>query len=443
MVTSEYSDGSVLHIVHCIDTEGPLTETIQATFERIKSVYGIKLSPSEGTLVKLQKKELDLNGFEGAVARMVAPELLDYNTTYDHIGVMLRDCLSEKYRKEMVDDFGRGWVYSWHCMDHMGYSDNPRKKDVGYGNVFRYYRSMMADLCSGCEDELNWHFHPRSLTGNPLQAATSYTNSAALLTDILCRRIIDDKWFPVVNRPGFHSERPDSHLFLEQWIPFDYANQFHESSDDDPDISSGRFGDWRRSTPSWCGYHPDHDDYQVTGQCRRIIFRCLNVGTRARTLNIEHLHEAFKDAQTNGVAVLAFADHDYRDIRPDVERVRNMLAEVRPAYPNVKIRFSGAEDAAIDTIGVTNKSRLKLEMELSGMVLRIKVTSGQVFGPQPFLAIKGVDGRYYHDNLDFQVPQKEWTYVFDEHTLPLKAISSVGVGGAGRIGGFDVEVLNL
>ena len=37
-------------------------------------------------------------------------------------------------------------------------------------------------------------------------------------------RIIDNKWFPVANRAGFHIERPDSHYFLEQYIPFDLSN---------------------------------------------------------------------------------------------------------------------------------------------------------------------------------------------------------------------------
>ena len=44
------------------------------------------------------------------------------------------------------------------------------------------------------------------------------------LYQILCRRIIDHNWFPVVNRAGFHVERPDSHWFLEQFIPFDLSN---------------------------------------------------------------------------------------------------------------------------------------------------------------------------------------------------------------------------
>ena len=44
----------ILHVVHCVDTEGPLNETLEATFERLKHIYHIDLEPSEGTLKKLQ-----------------------------------------------------------------------------------------------------------------------------------------------------------------------------------------------------------------------------------------------------------------------------------------------------------------------------------------------------------------------------------------------------
>ena len=61
------------------------------------------------------------------------------------------------------------------------------------------------------------------------RCATSYVNSPELY-QILCRRIIEKKWFPSVNRAGFWAERPDSHLFLEQWIPFDISNMSTENS---------------------------------------------------------------------------------------------------------------------------------------------------------------------------------------------------------------------
>ncbi|MCX7164733.1 MAG: hypothetical protein NTV11_00475 [Rhodocyclales bacterium] len=433
---------ATLYVVHCIDTEGPLTETLSATFQRLNGAFGLDLAPTRENLRKLQNRELDLGGREAAVARMIAPELLAYNSSWEKIREMLDDALSDGFRRRLVDDFGNGWIYSWHCMDHLHYVDNPRHKDVGYGNVFRFYRDLLAESRSG-QDELNWHFHPTSLTGNPLQAATSYLNSYGVLIEILCRRILDDAWFPVVNRPGFHAERPDSHAFLEQWIPFDYANQSHEDDTDQPDLAGGRFGDWRRAPSSWRGYQPSHDDYQTPGACRRTIFRCLNVGTRLRPLKSAHVRQAFLEARQGGKAVLAFADHDYRDIRPDVEAVRAMIAEVRLEFPDVSLKFSGAEAAARDLLEVSDRPAPKLSLVLEGNTLVVRLEHGAIFGPQPFLAMKGLDGRVFHDNLDIQQPGHLWTYVFDDQTLPVAALSTVGVGSAGRFGGSCVALLSI
>lgn len=432
----------VLHVVHCIDTEGPLTETLEATFGRLCSTFGLQLAPNRETLIKLQSRELDLGGIEEAVARMAAPELLAYNTTWERIQGMLDDLLSDRFRRRMLDDAGNGWVYSWHCLDHVGLDDNPRRKDVGYGNVFRYYRGVLREAGSG-QDELNWHFHPRSLTGNPLHTSTSYTNSYPILNEILCRRILEDTWFPVVNRPGFHTERPDSHAFLEQWIPFDYANQSHEGDEDQPDIGRGRFGDWRRAPRSWSGYHPSHDDYQEPGSCRRTIFRCLNVGTRLRTLRVDHLREAFSEARERGGAILAFADHDFRDIRPDVDAVRSMIEAVRPEFPEVALRFSGAEAAARDLLGVAAEPAPRLSLSLVEQRLEVRLERGRIFGPQPFLALKGREGRVFHDNLDVQEPGRLWTYTLDDQILPLSMLAGAGVGTAGRHGGFHVARMDF
>ncbi len=428
---------ALLHIVHCIDTEGPLTETLDATFARLRTSFGIDLPPSAETLAKLQRREIPLHGREDAAARMLAPELLAYNTSWDAIDAMLAELLSPDFRNRMRDDDGGGWVYSWHCMDHMRYGENPRHKDVGYGNVFRFYRDALRRHSAVC-DELNWHFHPLSITRNPLHAATSFANSQDVLLEILARRILEDGWFPAVNRPGFHAERPDSHLFLEQWIPFDYANQSHQDETDQPDLSGGRFGDWRRAPRSWRGYHPSHDDYQVMGDCRRWIFRCLNVGTRFRAMTPDHLREAFREAASTGKAILAFADHDYRDIRRDVTAVRAMLAQIRPEFPDVAVRFSGAETAARNLLGISDRPAPRLSLQVTSGHAAIRLEEGEIFGPQPFLALQTRDGRALHDNLDAQEPGRLWTYCLDDQTLPVEALSMIGVGAAGRWGGYSV-----
>ena len=259
------------------------------------------------------------------------------------------------------------------------------------------------------------------------------------MNTILCRRILEDSWFPVVNRPGFHTERPDSHWFLEQWLPFDYANQFTDNGENQPDLKRGRFGDWTRSSKTWRGYHPDHDDYQIEGSCRRTIFRCLNVGTRHRPLLPSHINEAFEEAERFGSSILAFADHDFRDMRPDVIKVQQMLAVSRTNYPDVKIKFAGSHEAAVRHLGYQDEELLKLEISILDKRLLVQVVAGQVFGPHPFLAIETKSGQYFTDNFDIIIPGKSWSYALDEQTMLESAIARIGVGAAGKYGSYAVE----
>ena len=39
-----------VYIVHCVDTEGPLNESLEATFIRVKNVTGVEISPSKDNL---------------------------------------------------------------------------------------------------------------------------------------------------------------------------------------------------------------------------------------------------------------------------------------------------------------------------------------------------------------------------------------------------------
>jgi hypothetical protein len=160
-------------------------------------------------------------------------------------------------------------------------------------------------------------------------------------------------------------------------------------------------------------------------------------------LKANHVRPAFAEAREHGAAILAFSDHDYRDLRPDVELVRAMIATVRPAYPEVAVRFSGAEAAARDMMNVAAEPLPRLSLRLIDDRLVVQVEQGSIFGPQPFLALKTREGRVYHDNLDVQEHGRRWTYTLDDQTLPVSGLSVAGVATAGRFGGFDVARIRL
>ena len=437
-----------VHVVHCIDTEGPLHESLDATFQRLREIFKLDLAPSADLLKRLQAGTEKLGGLEGAVRKVVDPHLLAYNDTWDKVDAMLADCLSPRFREAGRDSAGGGWIYNWFCVDHVDYEVNPRRRDIGYHHVYDHYRALLRDTGSR-QDGLHFHYHPHNARKEAHHCATHWWAESDSLHQVLSRRVIDRQWFPAVNRPGFHVTRPDSHWFLEQYVPFDYASQAILPTDEDraqAGVGSGRLGDWRRAPATWEPYHPAPDDYQVPGSCRRWIARCLNIGTRYRLLTERDVRQAFAEAREGKPVVLAVTNHDFRDMRPDVDGVRDLLATVAPDFPEVSFRFSEAAAALREAERLAPQPPCELEVSLRRVddaTTVLDVTSRvPTFGPQPWLALKTAAGTYHTDNFDIDVPFHRWQYVFDEETFPLRALSAIGVAANNAFGVTTVSLID-
>ena len=437
-----------VYVVHCIDTEGPLHESVEATFDRLKSIFNLDLEPSIEMLRRLQAGEVDLGGLESAVRKVVDPHLLSYNNTWQKIDTMLEECLSEEFRTRVRDSFGSGWVYNWFCVDHVDYENNPRRRDMGYHNIFDHYRQLIL-ASNSTRDGLHFHYHPHSFRKEAHHCATHWWASSDSLNQILSRRLIEKKWFPAAHRPGFHVIRPDSHWFLEQFIPFDYASQAMIPTKDDTaqfGLMGGRLGDWRRAPVNWQPYHPAHDDYQLPGNCRRWVARCLNVGTRYKLITDDDVRQAFVEAREGRPVVLSFTNHDFRDMRPDIRVVLDMLMRVSRDFPDVPFKFSEALEAMRGALRLAPQPPCELDMSLTSIgdsthVLEVS-SETPTFGPQPWLALKTNAGTYHYDNFDIEIPSHRWQYVFDEETFPLTALDSIGVAANNATGVTTVAVMD-
>ncbi len=439
-----------VYVVHCIDSEGPLHESLEATFERLSHIFHLDLEPSEELLKKLQTGDVNLNGLEESVKNTLNPHLLDYNNTWDKVENMLDDCLSQEFRNKFKDSNGNGWVYNWHCVDHVDFDVNPRRRDIGFHNIFDEYRRILKKNKSH-QDGLHFHYHPHPMIKHAHLCATRWLGPTDKLFQVLSRRIIDRNWFPSVNRPGFQVNRPDSHWFLEQYIPFDYATLAMEVPKEDAqqlDFSAGRSGDWRRAPITWEPYHPSHDDYQVPGNCRRWICRCLNIGTRAYLLDEKEVQRAFSEAKEGKNVIMSFADHDFRDLRKDVDEVYNHIVNVKKQFPEIEFEHCEAIEAMRKSLQIEYQEKCELDLAMShdnesnSCTLTVR-SSADTFGPQPFLCFKTLTSDYFHDNLDFQIPFREWTYTFDGETLPINAIEKIGVATNNKYGTTSVNVLDV
>ena len=430
-----------VYIVHCIDTEGPMYESLEASFERLKNMFGIEMDATRENMDDIQKGRIDFGRKTELIADIFAPKRINMKSNWQEIDEMLDKICGQKYRLQLPDSCGNGWKYSWFCMDHVGFSgNNPRHRDAGYHNIYDHYKKIVdSDATSG--DTIQFHYHPLSFSGEFNLQGTAYVAEKNIF-EILARDIIDRKFFPCAYRPGFHVERPDSHWFLEQWIPFDYGNQSVKNTERQSDTEYGRFGNWKGAPLEWSPYHPDHDDYRKKGNCRRYITRCLNMDARHGMLSYDDVKEAFEYAYEHGQALLAFTNHDFRDMEAEIDRVRNLIEKVSGENPEVDFYYENAVTAMKKMLSL-NDNNLEFRIDIvkrqqNRMVTRIRANR-TIFGSQPFFAIKTVTGKYYWDNLDFGEDETTWYYTFDEHSFVPNMIMEIGVGANDSDGNTGVE----
>lgn len=431
-----------VYVVHCVDTEGPLYQDFIIPFQMIKEMYGISIEPTKENLSKLQRKEILLNGHEDAIAEIVDPHRIKYHGDWNELDKTLELITSDSFRNKLVDSCGSGWKYSWFCMDHVGFcGDNPRRRDAGFHKIYDRYKEMINTQNRG--DIVQFHFHPVAHYGNFNDSGITFWRGDTL-NEIICRGIIDRGFFPTAFRPGFHTERPDSHWFLEQWIPFDYGNQSGFDTVGQPDMDYGRFGNWKGASEEWYPYHPDHDDYRKKGNCRRWITRCLNMYARARQIELVHVEQAFEQAREGKNALLAFTGHDYKDVVHEINRVRDLISLVSEKYNDVEFEYQDAVTAYKKCLELKEekfKLNAKIEREESGLYRLLVNTNNTVFGPQPYLAIRDINGKYFWDNFDF-VKDDTWTYVFDHNTVFINDVDQIGIAANNKCGNTCVVRLS-
>ena len=439
-----------VHVVHSIDTEGPLYESLDAKFERIENILGVSgLDRTQETFDRLKRGEIDLHGKEEMLQQVFSPHLSEYMDTWEKLETMLSRAMSEDYRGKISDSFGKPYVYNWFCLDYVGHDTNPRRRTLGYHAIFDCYKDLLKRYNATC-DGLHWHFHPMSIYREAHRCATSLINSPHII-ETLARRIIERHWFPSCCRCGFFVERPDIHWFLEQYIPFDFTNKAGDDIAEleaQADLAGGRLGDWRLAPTDWGVYHPSHDCYQIPGNCRRWIARALAVFNRIANINPHEVNKAFAQAQEGKPTLLGIASHDYRDLTTEVDYVRDLLVKTQAEYPDVRFKFCEAQEAirAVaygDTLGTPLKMKVHLHRDAQDRphMLSVDTLEGKVFGPQPFLAIKTRSQRFIHDNLHFSTDLKSWSYVFDAQSVLPEDIAAVGIGANDEYGNTGVEVI--
>lgn len=423
-----------VYIVHCVDTEGPLYESLEATFKRINQWFNVDLPPNHETLLKLQNMEIDLGGKEEGIANLLRTDQLNYKATWDQLYKMYDTLNSEAYRNKILDSSGGPYCINWFVIDHVNYVTNPRRRTLGFNAIFDEYKNIL-ERYNLTQDALYLHFHPMSFSREAHRVGSNISFSN-ILNESIARKIIDYNWFPAAYRPTC-TEHIDLNIWLEQWIPFDFANNNKEKDDLlESEIQAGRFPnrlmDWRGTPTDWSIYNPSVWDARKKGNLNRYIARCLGLKSRHTTLSVAELEAAFQRAASGKDTLVSTFNHDFRDMISEVNELRDMVMGMLKKYPAVRFEWSNAVQAFRNTLNMPYKEPPVIKINLTNNAVIIK-SDCELWGPQPFLAIKTKEKRYYHDNM-VHLNGNSWAYVFDDDSIQIDLVSQVGIGTNDKYG---------
>jgi hypothetical protein len=370
-----------------------------------------------------------------AVMARYSAHRLAYNSDWGMIDRMHETLFSRAFRESFCDDFGSPYRLNWFCLDQVGFDSNPRRRTLGYNITYNRY----AELCRQnphALDRLFWHFHPVAFNKVANCQGLSIQNGSEHLLS-LAHRLIDCQHFPAVFRPGYHQEKIDLNLFLEQWMPFDYANLNGEDH-----VGQGfrayRFIDWRGAPRDWQPYHPSFGAADQPGNLRRWIGRTLTLGTNFSCITKAELVRAFREAVSQDVLV-SVCNHDNRDMVQEIVELKDLFAAARQEANNgVQLRFCNAVEGFVRTLRLEAEPPVDLSCHFNKDELVVEVI-GRLFGFQPFFCVRTLTGDYFHDNLSRGENESTFFYVFDKNTVPLAAIESIGLAATNFVG--DVSML--
>jgi len=438
-----------IHIVHHIDTEGPLYESLDEKKKRIINLLSLEKDFFKGldSLEEILDKILKTTKVDESQINF---NYLNTYGNFNQISEMLDTLFSKEFTNKIQDSYGNSWKFNWHIMDHVGFEDNPRRRIIGHNEILKFYLNYFKKKQSFLK-RVDWHFHPIPFSKKANVCASSYWNSSKVINQILTRRLIDFNFFPVVNRAGFHTVRPDSNIWLEMWMPFDASNQSLVQDDNYEIYSDSKFGslgDWRGAVNNWELYNPSFLDWRKKGNLKRTIAKCLNLKTRFRNINENEINLAFQTAEKNNSPVyLGITNHDFRNMKYEIEEFYKILSKVSKNYKTPFI-FSDSLDAFNECLGYGNereKNKIKLDYKwIKNNVLEINVLEGVIWGPQPFLAIKTINDEFLTDNFDFgTIESNKFYYTFNSSTIEKSNLAVIKVASNDKFGNQSIINIKL
>ena len=128
------------------------------------------------------------------------------------------------------------------------------------------------------------------------------------------------------------------------------------------------------------------------------------------------------------------------DMEKDFENVYKMLKSLHKSI-KLNLDFSDARDVFRNILKPPKK---KLRFRVKFKKNKIFISSNKdIFGPQPFLAIKTKNKKYFHENFFIKKPFREWIYTFDRHNVDTIDLDTFGFAANDNNGTTSLVKINF
>lgn len=365
------------------------------------------------------------------------PRYHDLLSSWAEIDMFLAKVFDNSYRRQVLDSYGQGIIFSWFMLNWTGFKTNPVNRDFGYHKVYDHYMLKWGEEIKKYGDGIYWHYHHPHSNGIG-NAWSKEWNANQEYYNILNRLVIDRRFFPSVFRAGGTIETNDVSDWLELWLPFDYSNRSNTidwGKSDSSGYSLKDICDWSKAPRDWSWYHPSKDDYQKPGYMKRIIFRSIDLFTGVYSLQVSDIAEAFERAKRGHDTIFSVFEHDYRDRANQIyAKLLNPLKKTSKDYPSVKWQFANALEAAQSVMGlqILKGPLFDLYRDQFSNLFMIK-SDKPLFSIQPYVVSK------YHDNNEYKridverKGQNIWVAPINEDRS-----SIIGIAGSDTFGNVNV-----
>lgn len=351
-------------------------------------------------------------------------------------GSYLDQAMSETVRLASLDSFGTPIKFTWYQLAYETYCFTTPSDCLLVHNQMERFK----DSIKRWDDGLAWHYHSAEwysyYGSNETGGRSTFWNQVLTFngkqymhgTDVglaekfLSMQVLEKSYYPAMLRIGWAWMNNDLSRWIDGIIPYDYVSNAPLTRPLPTRDPIGNVYDWSRAPQDWSFYHPSTTDYQVAGDMKHYIFRCMP--------DKKDFPEAFANAQAGKPSLVCVYTHTYND--PKNILTSSQMQDFQMAYPGTKFAYVNGLEGVKKIIGYRDDVAPTVTVQQPWEKF-FTVLSNEPLFAAPYAAVQTTDGSYIRvraekDQATF-TPEGLLAWTFDLTNVPFQKV---------KFGGTDI-----